>query len=311
MMSNNTFPGSCLSPVITPLKKNQIVLVTSQENIKSIVKKLSDFPRIAIDTESNGFYAYFEKVCLIQINDGHTNYIIDTIAVKDCSSLSVLFENESIEKIMHDARNDVTGLKRDFGLSIVNLFDTSVACKVLGKKKRGLRSLLYEYFGVSISKKGQHYNWGKRPLEDSYLYYAALDVHYLIPLASMLKKELVERGLINKVIQQCQRICELEAQERSFPQNGYARLKGYNELDEKGKKIAQRLYSWRDFLARKWDIAPFRVLPNETIIRLAVCKPGSEEELQKIKGMPKRFKKGYLLKNLLEIITKNGGSSTL
>ncbi len=297
--------------MITPLRKNQIVLITSHEDIKNMVEKLSNSPQIAIDTESNGFYAYFERVCLIQISDGHTNYIIDTIAVKNCSPLSALFENEKVEKIMHDARNDITGLKRDFGLSITNLFDTSVACKVLGKKKRGLRSLLYEYFGVSLSKKGQHYNWGKRPLEDGYIYYAALDVHYLIPLASILKKELVDKGLIDRVIQQCKHISELEAQTRTFPQNGYTRLKGYSELDDKGKRIARRLYAWRDFLARKWDIAPFRVLPNETIIRLAIYRPASEDELRKIKGMPKRFKKGHLLKNLLEIITKNGGSSAL
>ena len=268
---------------------------------------MSSKRQIAIDTESNGFYAYFEKICLIQINDNRTNYIIDPLTVKDCSPLLSIFENPQIEKIMHDARNDIIGLKRDFGLSMANLFDTSIACRLLGKKKRGLRSLLQEYFQISISKKGQHYNWGKRPLEDSYLYYAALDVHYLIPLASILKNELSHRGLLQKAKSLSESITKLEAQHRTFPSDGYVKLKGFLSLDERGKKIAKELYMWRDVIARQWDSAPFRVLPNETIIKLAKIKPSSCADLKSIKGVPKRFKKGSLMQSLLEIINNGGG----
>ena len=288
----------------TFLTRGSIKLIDRQPDLNSLVQKLSHCQHLAVDTEANGFFAYYERVCLIQISDGRENYIIDPLSVKDCSPLRLLCENPDIEKIMHDGMNDVSGLKRDFNISVINLFDTAVACRVLGKKRRGLGSLVEEYFGIKLDKKGQQYNWGKRPLESKYLYYAALDVYFLIPLAEKLKTELAARDLLDIAKERSKAVANSLIPARSFPRNGFARIQGYEDLDDDAKAVVRRLYAWRDSLARRWDRAPFRVLPNNTIVLLAQNKPTTCEDLRRIKGLPRVFKKGSLAKTLLKIIWK-------
>ena len=44
-------------------------------------------PQVAVDTESNGLYAYQEQVCLIQFSTGETDYLVDPLALYDLSPL--------------------------------------------------------------------------------------------------------------------------------------------------------------------------------------------------------------------------------
>lgn len=286
----------------TPLDALNVILITHQNHLQQVINHLLQCKQIGLDTEANGFYAYYEKICLIQISDGSVNYIIDPLRVEDCTILRSVLECSGIEKVMHDAVNDVSGLYRDFGIYLENLFDTAVACKLLGRKRRSLRSLIEDYTNMSISKKGQHYNWGARPLGAHHIRYAAADVHYLIPVAQKMKKELERQNLLEKAYEMSQDVASTIIPERSFSSNGYAKIKGFATLKPEEKQIVKRLYTWRDQLARRWDRAPFRVLPNETIIKLAYVKPSNEQELKTLKGVPERFRRGGLARALIRLI---------
>ncbi|SFM39878.1 ribonuclease D [Thermodesulforhabdus norvegica] len=279
-----------------------VSLITRPEELEQLAIHLARCPAIALDTESNGFYAYYEKVCLIQISDGRVSYIIDPLELGDCLPLKPLLESPDIEKIMHDGVNDVSGLYRDFGIRIDNLFDTAVACRLLGRKRRSLAALVEDYLGIRINKKGQQYNWGSRPLKDSHIEYAALDVHYLLIIAQRLKDELAERGLLELAYEKSRGVARSTVPERSFPPDGYTRIKGFWDLGEDERRIVKGLYRWRDFLARRWDRAPFRVMPDIALVELAVMKPADESDLRGLKGIPRRFKKGGLARELLRVI---------
>jgi len=62
--------------------------------------------RVALDTESNGFHAYFEKVCLLQIGTERADWVVDPLAV-DLAPLLPLFADPARECVLHAAEYDV------------------------------------------------------------------------------------------------------------------------------------------------------------------------------------------------------------
>ena len=96
--------------------------------------------------------------------------------------------------MLHGADYDVRCLKRDFGWSLPNLFDTMVAARRLGVVGLGLSALVEARFGVRLSKAHQRSDWGRRPLTPDQLAYAALDTHFLLRLRGLLLGELEAKG---------------------------------------------------------------------------------------------------------------------
>lgn len=278
------------------------ILIESDRMLHETVNSLRTCPRIAVDTESNGYYAYFERICLIQISTDHDDYIIDPLSIADPGCLSNLFEDPSVEKIFHAASNDIGALKRDFNFTFRNVFDTAVACKILGEKQLGLSHILATHFQVQLDKKWQRCDWGVRPLKDSQLHYARLDTHYLIPLRDKLAEELIRRGLWDQASAAFAKVCDQGPPRERFPANGYQRLQGIRGLTRKAKVVLKALYAFRDETARKQDRAPFRVLPNDALIRLAQRMPETLDELRSIKGLPQSFKSGLHARQLLDVI---------
>ena len=90
---------------------------------------------------------------------------------------------------------DIQWLQRDFGLFIVNMFDTGQAARMLQLKSFGLAYLLQSYCGVLADKKYQLADWRIRPLTEEMMKYAREDTHYLLYIYDCLRKELIERGV--------------------------------------------------------------------------------------------------------------------
>lgn len=90
---------------------------------------------------------------------------------------------------------DIQWLQRDFGLFVVNMFDTGQAARMLQLKSFGLAYLLQSYCGVLADKKYQLADWRIRPLTEEMMKYAREDTHYLLYIYDCLRKELIERGV--------------------------------------------------------------------------------------------------------------------
>lgn len=282
-----------------------VTVIEKRLDLDDLVQELSKARYIAIDTESNSFYAYFERICLIQISACDQDYIIDPFALKDISSLGEILEDACVEKIFHAASNDVLGLKRDFHFKIHNIFDTAVACKLLGYQQLGLAKVLEKHFDVKLNKKWQRYDWGKRPLKQEQLDYARLDTHYLIPLRHQLTEELQARQLWEAAVKEFEKAGEQEFQQKTFQPDSFIQISGARTLDLVGKSTLKALYLYREHEARRKNRAPFRILSNETLLRLARQRPKSLREFSAIKGLPRSYLKSHVAHNLLELIRKS------
>ena len=103
------------------------------------------------------------------------------------------FASGSIQKVFHAAEYDLVCLKRDYGYSFTNIFDTMIAARTLGYKEIGLAAMLQQVLGVTIDKRYQRANWGQRPLKPEMLEYARLDSHYMLALRDHLLTQLTDR----------------------------------------------------------------------------------------------------------------------
>ena len=115
-----------------------LVMVEDDAALQALVETLSRSSVIAVDTEADSFHHYQEKLCLIQLSDLHADYIVDPLKVTDLSPLAPLFADPRVVKVLHGGDYDVVSLKRDHGMSLVNVFDTMIGAQFAGLPRFGL-----------------------------------------------------------------------------------------------------------------------------------------------------------------------------
>lgn len=112
--------------------------------------------------------------------------------------LGPIFANPNIVKIGHGIMGgDIPALFRDFGIIVLNAFDTQEASGFLGRTGVGLAALL-DLWGcplrrevATLKDQMKHADWRLRPMTDVMLRYATLDVHYLVSLYKLQVRELL------------------------------------------------------------------------------------------------------------------------
>jgi len=170
-----------------------VEFVDSPRALHALCELLGAQTSVAVDTESDSLYSYFEKLCLVQFSTREADYIVDPLALS-LAPLASFFADARIEKVFHAAEYDILCLKREYHFTFANIFDTMVAARILGWKQVGLGAILHERFGVTLNKKMQRADWGRRPLTTEQLAYAREDTHYLLALRDLQKAELEQRG---------------------------------------------------------------------------------------------------------------------
>lgn len=261
------------------------VYIETLEDLEMMAAEIAPFKRIGIDMESDSFYVYHDKICLLQLSTEEEDYVVDPLAVKDLSPLSGMFRDPSIEKIFHAGDYDIACLKRDYGFEVRNLFDTMAAARVLGSAKLGLAPLLEQHFGLHLSKKLQRANWGLRPLDDEHIEYARNDTHWLFGLRDLLAAQLEERNLMRHARDAFAGLEETAPAVRRFDYDAWWNLPGARDLDGRKRAYLKRLWVYRERQASSQDKAPFRIMPEDLLVRIAQTLPKDLDDLRKVRGM--------------------------
>ncbi|TAK03463.1 MAG: ribonuclease D [Candidatus Manganitrophaceae bacterium] len=256
--------------------------ITTSDALREAVDHLRGASVIGVDTEGDSLYSYQEKVSLIQISGGERHFIIDPLLLETVQPLGLLLEERSILKIFHGADYDLVSLKRDFGFNIGPIFDTTLAARALGIREFSLQNLIVRYFQLTLSKTHQKSNWSIRPLPKDQLDYAAQDTAYLIPLYTLLKKEIEEKGRMDQIEEECRLLEAITWSGKSFEPDDYLRIKGARALPPSAQKVLRELAVVRDQLAKKRNRPPFKVISNDDLLKMAKESPRSEEDLKRL-----------------------------
>lgn len=241
---------------------------------------------VAVDTEADSMHSFFEKVCLVQLaTERGDAWVVDPLALPKVHGLADCFGSNEVLKVFHGADFDVMSLRRDFGFTFTNIFDTMVASQLLGDEKLSLRDLVERFFGVHLEKAYTTCDWGRRPLDSRQLEYCYLDVAYLVPLMEIQRDRLEQADLVEEARIEFDRLALREPAVREFDPWDWFRIKGAKELSPAQQAALHGMHAVRDRHARRMDRPVFKVVSNDTMVRIAQRMPESLEDLRRVKGV--------------------------
>ena len=190
--------------------------IQSLEDLAFLNQELLLKSYIGVDTEFRRTTKDNMRLALLQINDGEEIYLIDAILIEDPKDQCSFLHSQSVVKIFHSCKEDLEAIYSWTGKEMTNIFDTQVANSFLdGDFTIGYQGLVKQELGINLNKNETRSNWIRRPLSDSQLKYAALDVEYLIHLYKLQKEELSKTSKLDWLDQDIKRLSELTFNRRS------------------------------------------------------------------------------------------------
>jgi ribonuclease D len=267
------------------------IWVATAAGVEAASAAIAGSRSFVLDTEADSLHSYFHKTCLIQVTAGEASFVIDPLALAP-EALAPLWrpvEDPDLPVLMHGADYDIRVLDRDYGVRIRGLLDTQIMAHLLGEPKTGLAALLDKELGVTLDKRHQRADWGRRPLTPEQIAYAALDTAFLEPLAARLRARLEVLGRWSWAVEDCRRLEAVRFQPAAPDPLAFERVKGVRALRGAARDRAFTLFEWREGEAQRLDTPPFKVLGNATLIALADRPPSRRADLAAVDGLGPRF----------------------
>lgn len=245
---------------------------------------------IAVDAERASGFRYSQRAYLVQMfRRGAGVFLFDPPAIGDFTELAELIADE--EWVLHAASQDLACL-REIGLDPRRIFDTELAARLLGLARVGLGPVVEELLGVHLAKEHSAADWSTRPLPESWLVYAALDVELLVDVRDRIEQLLADAGKTGIAEQEFRATLAKETPTRTEP---WRRLSGLHTVrTQRGLAIARALWHARDEYAREVDTAPGRLVPDPSLVAVARTPPASKRELAAMKEFTGRASRSQL-----------------
>jgi len=266
-----------------------VTWIRTKPALDELLRSLESCRVIGLDTESDSLYHHRDKVCLVQIatDDGRA-FLVDSLAV-DLAPLGAAMADPRLVKVLHGADYDVTTLKRDFGFRFASLFDTMIAARLIGKSELGLVAVVRDELQVTLTKTNQKDDWSRRPLTPQQEAYALADVTHLVELRARLAERLAAVSRLEWHQEECDAIAALEPLTRRRDADAYLAIKGARRLAPRSLAALRELHAWREGRAEQTDTPPFRILGNESLLKLAEVLPADETSLRAVPGILPRL----------------------
>jgi ribonuclease D len=244
----------------------------------------------AVDAERASGFRYSQRAYLIQIfRRGSGAFLFDPPAIGDFSALAEVMAGQ--EWILHAASQDLACL-REVGLDPVRIFDTELGARLAGLPRVGLGPVVEQLLGIHLAKEHSAADWSTRPLPQSWLVYAALDVELLPDLRDKIGEILDASGKTGIADEEFSAVLQRETPVREEP---WRRLSGIHSLRQaRNLAVARALWTARDDYAREIDTAPGRLMPDGSLVAAARVLPATKRELAAIKEFTGRASRSQI-----------------
>lgn len=275
-----------------------VQFVTNPDQLRVAVSALADSEGpIAVDAERASGFKYSQRAYLLQLRAANQDiFLIDPVADSEMVSSKAFEELAALMKqrewILHAATQDLPCLN-EIGLYPGSIFDTELAGRLAGQPRVGLGTLTESLLKMRLAKEHSAADWSTRPLPESWLNYAALDVDVLHELKSEVEALLIQQGKLEWAKQEFDALLSFRPRPQKLDR--WRGITGLHKVqDRSALEIARRLWLAREALAQKMDVAPGRLIPDSSILVAATEKPKTRPELAAMKSFSGRASRSYL-----------------
>lgn len=279
------------STAASPSEPDLIALTAPREGLPPVITSTADLIAaaaalaagsgpVAIDAERASGHRYGQRAYLIQLRRvGAGSFLIDPVAQPDLGVINDAISGA--QWVLHAASQDLACLDEVGLRPTVGLFDTEVAARILGRPRVGLAALVAEVLGYSLAKEHSAVDWSTRPLRNSWLVYAALDVELLLELADVLRADVAAAGKERAVAQECAHAIAQSQADAAPKPDPWRRTSGLHKVrGRRGLEVVRAMWEARDRQARIADIHPTRVLPDAALVAAAIALPATFDALE-------------------------------
>jgi len=237
----------------------------------------------AVDAERASGFRYSNRAYLIQIRRARAGTVLIDPVSHGGDPLTVLRPVADVlaqdEWILHAADQDLPCLA-EVGMRPPALYDTELAGRLAGFDRVNLAAMAQRLLGLGLAKGHGAADWSKRPLPPAWLNYAALDVEVLIELRDGIAGVLAEQGKTDWAAEEFDYLRTVGQAPPPTRRDRWRRTSGIHKVrNQRGLAAVRELWTVRDEIAQRRDIAPGRILPDSAIIDAATTDPKTRDDL--------------------------------
>ncbi|MHC3000263.1 ribonuclease D [Microbacterium sp. HJ5] len=270
----------------------EYVVIDRIEDLIDASRRLAEgYGPVAVDVERASGFRYSQRAYLIQVfRRGAGVFLFDPPPIGDFSALQAAIGDQ--EWVLHAASQDLPSL-RELALEPASMFDTELAARLLGHDRVGLGAVVEDTLGISLAKAHSASDWSTRPLPQSWLEYAALDVEHLVDVRDALVAELEEQGKTEFAEEEFRAV--LDREPKPPREEPWRRLSGLHTVrGRKALAVARSLWTAREDYAREEDVAPGRLVPDRALVAAVIADPKSKQDLASVKEFTGRASRSQL-----------------
>ncbi len=269
------------APLLAPTEGVPGITVTHHEIASAAELLASGHGPFAVDAERASGFRYSNRAYLIQVRRaGAGTVLLDPVSGDGDPPTALRPIAEVLASdtwILHAADQDLPCLA-ELGMHPPALYDTELAGRLAGFERVNLAAMVRRLLGLGLAKGHGAADWSKRPLPPAWLNYAALDVEVLLDLKGAVEQVLAEQGKTGWAQQEFEYLRHVEPPQQR--RDRWRRTSGIHKVrDPRALAAVRELWTVRDEIARRRDIAPGRILPDSSIVQAAVADPKTAADL--------------------------------
>lgn len=282
-------------------------LTTTQE-LADFCKAAAGYPYVTVDTEFLRERTYYSKLCLVQLavpSDAEDSAVlVDPLAEGlSLDPLYTLFEDDSVVKVFHAARQDLEIFWVEAGVFPNPLFDTQVAAMVCGFGEQvGYETLVRKICKQGLDKTSRFTDWSRRPLTEAQKTYALADVTHLRKIYEHLAAELEKTKRSHWVAEELRTLTESDTYDIR-PEDAWKRVKTRTN-SAKFLAVVRELAKFRETYAQQNNIPRNRVFKDDALVELASTKPRTASDLGGSRLLLREARKGVVADGILAAVKR-------
>ena len=247
-------------------------------DLDTIAAQIRAAGRVALDTEFHAERRHTPKLLLVQIAVAGDVWIVDPLRPGHLAALADALL--SVPWVVHGGAHDLTLMRIALKGLPERVVDTQIGAGLASDDfPAPLSRLQLQWLDRPAPPAQGLSDWGKRPLSDTQLAYAAEDAAVLLPLWDAIEARLTELGRLELAEAACADALERGRTPPAIDE-GWRSVRGVRHLNADQVTALQELCAWREQSARGQNTPPWSIASDGVLLHIAKRLPLTVERLK-------------------------------